>query len=237
MQITGNRTAGWKVRQPDSAHFVGSVFARAAGAMLVATAAAALVAYNGRLWDVLFAAWGPTPIGWIVILAPLPLALVFDRNVERMSIEGARAALWLWSLAIGASLATFLRAYTEVSIVTTFVGSAAGFGLVAWVGLFAHGNMHRLGMFGVAAMLGTLVVLLLNTLMGVEPIATLLALVGMIVFTGLAAYDIERLQRLYEGGAVTAGAEAKFATLGALTLSLDFLNLILSALRLTARRR
>lgn len=228
---------GRRVFRPNTAEFVARVFLRASAAMLAAAASAALVVHNVRMAALLFEGDTLTELGWIVILLPLPLAIALDRIVESLSLAAARLTLLVWSLAIGASLAGALHLYAQVDILAAFVGAAAGFAMLALVGSAAQGHIGRPLLFAISSLVGVLAATTLNLIFGSPTLDIVVAGAGVIVFSALAAFDIQRIERLYEGGLRFAEAEERLAMVGALTLSLDFLNLLLSLLRLTTRRR
>ena len=207
-----------------------AVYLQMAGAVLVSAAAALLVAYNPALSHILFKPGGLTAIGWIVALAPLALVIVLSGAIDRLSAEAARLLFLLYATLIGLSLGGVFSAYSDVSIGLTFACAAAGFATLAMLGAFARRDLGALGSFLTIALFGTVAALLINLFVGSARFDLVLAGIGVLLFAGLTAFDVQRLRNLHD-------ERPEAAVIGALTLYLDFLNLFLSLLRLSGRGR
>ena len=230
----GGSMAGrsWQTGLP--AYMAGVYFQMAAGVALSALCAL-LVSENAGVANVLFTDAGMTVVGWIVTLAPLGLVFLLSAGVERMSPATARGVFILYAALAGLSLGGLLLAYTGASVGYTFIGAAAGFIALAAFGAVTRRDMSGLGVFLTITLVGLVVTTLLNLFLRSPGIDFFVAAVGIFLFAGLTAYDVQRLQRFYAEG--RAAGRDNMAVLGALTLYLDFLNLFLSLLRFTGRRR
>jgi FtsH-binding integral membrane protein len=164
------------------------------------------------------------------------IVLLFAAAVPRMSTGAARALFLVFAIVTGASLASLFAAYTAASIVGTFVAAAAGYAVLALAGFATTRDLSGLGKFMTVALVGLIVALLINLFIRSSGADFLLSCVGVVIFGALVAVDSQRVKAIYESddSGATAG---QLAILGALTLYLDFLNLFLSLIRLTGRRR
>jgi len=220
----------------DSLHgFLTAVFVQMAGSVAVSAAAALLVERNAILQSALVGPDGMTVAGWIVLLAPLALVIILGAGVERLSGPAARLLLFVYATLVGLSLGTMLLGISDAAVLTSFGAAAAGFAALALVGGRAGRDLSGLGSFLTVGLVGLLVALLANLLLRSTGLDLLLAALGVLLFAGLTAYDTQRLKRLYLD--TQPRADGSVAVLGALTLYLDFLNLFVSLLRLSGRRR
>ena len=195
----------------------------------VTGAVAALASTSG-----LFLALVGTPLFWVILFAPLVLVFLLSFRIERMSIGAAHLAFWSYAALVGLSLGGLFLIYTGVSLATTFFAAAAMF-----LGLSLYGYMGRsLEGLGPALFAGLIAIVLasvVNVFLGSSGLDIAISAVGIVVFSGLAAWDTQRIKAIYDVG-IDRDLEAKSAILGALTLYLDFLNLFLMLLRFMGRR-
>ncbi|MGB3928796.1 MAG: Bax inhibitor-1/YccA family protein [Sphingobium sp.] len=199
--------------------FLGSVFLQMAASVALSAASAVLVLKVQALQAVLYGPNGLTVLGWVVTLAPLGLVILIGAGVERLSGAAARGLL----------------ALAGASIVATFLIAASAFAVLGLIGFTTGRDLSGLGSFLTIVLVGLVVAMLVNLFLRSAGLDLGVAAIGVLLFAGLTAYDTQRLKRLYEEQAPTSGSAS--ASLGALTLYLDFLNLFLSLLRFTGRRR
>lgn len=215
--------------------YMASIYLRMAGGVAITAAACWLAAHDATLSAALFTGDGLTALGWIVTLAPLGLVFVLSAGIDRLGAAAAGMIFVLYAALIGLSLGNLLLVYTGSSLVTTFVGAAAGFAALAWAGSTSERDLSGIGTFLIIGVVGLVVAMLVNLFLRSPGFDLMLSAVGLTLFAGLTAVDAQRLERLY-GQAVNEGREP-LAILGALTLYLDFLNLFLFLLRFTGERR
>jgi FtsH-binding integral membrane protein len=130
-------------------------------------------------------------------------------------------------------MSVIFAVYTAESITSTFVITAATFGAMSAFGYFTKRDLTRWGSFLFMGLIGVVIASLVNIFVGSSAVSWIISVIGVIVFTGLTAYDTWKIKAM-----AAAGAEGrKPAILGALTLYLDFINLFLMLLRLLGNRR
>jgi FtsH-binding integral membrane protein len=202
-----------------------------AGGLAVTGATAAFAVYSG-----LYATIAGTPLMWLIVLAPLAIAFFLGFRIERMSLGAAQAAFWTYAVVIGLSLAGIFLVYTETSIARVFFITAATFlGMSLW-GYTTRSDLTGFGSFLMMGLMGVVIAGLVNLLLGSQGLQFVISVIAIIVFTGLTAWDTQRIKEMYFAGQ-ESGIAGKAAILGALALYLDFINLFLSLLQLFGDRR
>ena len=165
------------------------------------------------------------------------LGLVFYLSARAARLEPAAAAglFLLYSALNGVTLSLILLMYTGASIATTFFVTAGMFGAMALFGSTTKRSLAGVGQFLFMGLIGVVLASVVGLFWHSEALQFLISVVGVIVFTGLAAWDAQRLKQM----AVTVPESqlGSYAVVGALSLYLDFLNLFLILLRFTGGRR
>lgn len=177
-----------------------------------------------------------TPLIWLVMLAPLAAVLFLGFRIERMSIGTARAVFWGYAAIMGLSLAGILLVYTGTSIARVFFISAGTFAATSLYGYSTRRDLSQFGSFLVMGLIGLVLASIVNIFLGSSALQFAISVIGILVFTGLTAWDTQRIKEIY----LAAGAGdhlAKPALMGALALYLDFINLFVMLLQLTGDRR
>ena len=177
-----------------------------------------------------------TPLLWIVMLAPLGMVLLLGFGINRMSIGGAFLAFWIFAALMGLSLAGIFLVFTGASIARVFFISAATFAAMSLYGYTTGRDLSRFGAFLFMGLVGIVIASLVNIFVGSNALQFAISVIGVIVFTGLTAYDTQRIKQVYLASD-PADMTTKKAILGALTLYLDFINLFVMLLQLTGQRR
>jgi len=218
-----------------SKSFMANVFLWMFGALAVSTIFAFLFSTNQSLLSYLVAERGLTTLGKVTMFAPLGFVLLMSFGYQRLSAT-AMAALFVTYAAInGISFAFILLAYTPGSVIGCFASASVMFGVMAVLGYTTNKDLTGFGRIMTMGLIGIVVAMLINLFLKSGPLDYLISLIGVAVFTGLTAYDVQKLKRIsqgleYEG--VDASNVRKMSILGALTLYLDFINLFLMLLRL-----
>ena len=177
-----------------------------------------------------------TPLIWIVMLAPLGMVLLLGFGINRMSIGAAFLAFWAFAALMGLSLAGVFLVFTGASIARVFFISAATFAAMSLYGYTTGSDLSRFGAFLFMGLIGIVIASLVNIFVGSNALQFAISVIGVIVFTGLTAYDTQRIKQVYLASD-PANMTTKKAILGALTLYLDFINLFVMLLQLTGQRR
>jgi FtsH-binding integral membrane protein len=185
----------------------------------------------------LYVALMHTPVlFWIVIFAPLGLVLLLSFRIQRMSLGAAQATFWGYAGLVGLSLAGLFLVYTGASIAEVFFITAATFLAMSLWGYTTKKDLTGFGHFLIMGLIGIIIASLVNLFLHSPGMYFAISVIGVIVFTGLTAYDTQRIKEMYwEGdGDVVAG---KKAIMGALALYLDFINLFIMLMQLMGQRR
>lgn len=178
---------------------------------------------------------GPLYIG--LIIAQLGIVFVLSSRVQRLS---AATASWLfigYSVLTGVTLSFMMLVYTGQTLTTTFIVAAGMFGTMALYGTVTRSNLAGWGQFLFMGLVGVVLASVVGIFWQSDAFQFVTSFIGVIVFTGLAAYDAQRLKSM--ALMTSAGGTGSYAIVGALSLYLDFVNLFLMLLRLQGggRRR
>ncbi|MEJ2594185.1 MAG: Bax inhibitor-1/YccA family protein [bacterium] len=219
--------------------FLSGVFMWMFLAMGITAATAYLFATTDSLISLMYnpESGGMSITGWIIMLSPLGLVLWMSAGFQRLSASAMLMIFVLYSVLMGASLSFVFLAFTGASIAKTFVITAAMFGFMAVVGYTTKTDLSRFGSIMMMGLVGLIIASLVNIFMQSSTMDYIISFIGVLVFTGLTAYDVQKLKRI---GAGTYGEDEmtrKLTIMGALTLYLDFINLFLFLLRFFGDRR
>jgi len=202
-----------------------------AGGLAITGVVAYLAAVSG-----LYAQIAATPLIWVVVFAPLALVLLFSFRIQKMSLGAVQATFWGFAALMGLSLSYIFLVYTGASIAQVFFITAATFLAMSIYGYTTKRDLSRFGSFLMMGLIGIIIASLVNFFFHSAAIQFAISIIGVIVFTGLTAYDTQNIKEMYwEGdGSEIAG---KKAIMGALRLYLDFINLFILLMQLMGNRR
>ena len=206
------------------------------GWMFVGLAVTAAVAFTIAGSPALISGILGNPILFIVlIVAELGLVVALSARVDRMAPRTAAVLFLAYSALNGATLSVVLLAFTGASIATTFAVAAGMFGALALYGTTTKKSLAGIGQFAVMGLFGLMLAMVVGFFWKAPGLQFGISIVGVLVFTGLTAWDSQRLKEM---AAVTPdGQVAGRAVVGALRLYLDFINLFLFLLRFLGARR
>jgi len=174
-------------------------------------------------------------IFWILAIAQLGLVIVLSARVDKLSGSAASGLFIAYSALTGVTMSFVLLAYTGESVATTFLVTAAMFGSLALYGTFTRRSLAGMGQFMFMGLIGLLIAMFIGFFWHNDGLQFMISLVGVIVFTGLTAWDAQRLNQM--ALASPGGVATQYAVVGALALYLDFINLFLFLLRFLGGRR
>jgi FtsH-binding integral membrane protein len=177
-----------------------------------------------------------TPLIWVVLLAPIAAVLFLSFRINRMSVAAAQAAFWGYAGLMGLSLAGIFLIYTGASVARVFFISAGTFAAMSIYGYSTQRDLARLGSFLTMGLIGIVLASLVNLFIGSSALQFAISVIGVLVFTGLTAYDTQRIKVMY-ADSDASDTMAKKAIMGALSLYMDFINLFVMLLQLTGTRR
>lgn len=174
-----------------------------------------------------------------LIFGELGLVIYLSARVEKMAAATATKLFLLYAGLNGVTISAILLMYTGASVAATFFVSAGMFGGMAIYGMVTKKDLSSWGSFLFMGLIGIIIAAVVNFFLQSSMISWVISGVGVVVFTGLTAYDVQKISRIGAGGIMEQGEGAirKGAILGALTLYLDFINLFLMLLRFLGDRR
>jgi len=222
--------------------FMASVFSY----MFIALGLSALFAYlfanNPQLFAYLIKSdlSGLSALGYIVMFAPLGFVLLMSFGYSRLSAPVLLILFILYSAITGISFSFILLMYTSGSVLGCFLSAAGMFGVMAFMGYTTNKDLTSFGRIMIMGLIGIVIASLINLFLHNGTMDYIISFIGVMVFTGLTAYDVQKLKHIGEGieyeGAPVVEIK-KRSIMGALTLYLDFINLFLFVLRLFGSRR
>ena len=194
-----------------------------------------IVAYATASSPAMLQAIYGTPLQWVVMLAPLALVFFLAARVHKMSSTAAQATFWFYAALNGVALSYIFLAYTGVSIVRVFAITAATFGAMSLYGYTTKRDLSGMGSFLFMGLIGIVIASIVNLFLGSSGLMWVISVIGVLVFTGLTAYDTQQIKEMYYE-LDSSEVAAKKSIMGALKLYLDFLNLFLMLLYLFGNR-
>jgi FtsH-binding integral membrane protein len=206
------------------------VYSWMAGGLLI-TALLAFVTVSSPA--ILNAVFGNRLVFYGLVIGELGLVFAISGAIDRLSAAMASFLFILYAALNGVTMAVIFAVYTAESIGSTFVITAATFGAMSAYGYMTRRDLTGWGSFLFMGLIGIVIASVVNIFTQSSAASWIISAIGVIVFTGLTAYDTWKIKAM-----AAAGAEGrKPAILGALTLYLDFINLFLMLLRLLGNRR
>ena len=203
-------------------------------ALVVTAMAAYYVASNESLF---YSITGNPILFWGLMIGELLLVVILSARIHKMSFVTAAIMFVAYSLLNGVTMSFIFLAYTESSIVTTFLITAGTFGAMALVGSFIKKDLSAMGRILIMALIGLIIATIVNIFLASDGLSMLINYAGVLIFVGLTAYDAQKIKQmlLAYGGDVNEGTK-KIALMGSLSLYLDFINLFLYLLRILGNR-
>jgi uncharacterized protein len=175
---------------------------------------------------------------WGLIIAQLGIVFVLAARVEQLAASTAAALFVVYAALTGVTISFVLLAYTGESVATTFLVTAGMFGGMSVYGTTTRRSLAGMGQFLFMGLIGVVLASIVGLFWHNDGLQFVISFIGVIVFTGLAAYDAQRLKSMaLASPAGGAGGTGSYAIVGALALYLDFINLFLFLLRFTGSRR
>ena len=171
---------------------------------------------------------------WALLIAEVGLVIAISAGLSKMSSGVATLLFYLFAVVNGLALFPIFFAYTAVSIYKTFFITAGVFGAMTVYGYFTTQDLTRWGAFLFMALIGLIIVSVVNMFLHSSGLQWIISGAGMLIFIGLTAWDTQTIKRM--ALAAPADSLGKVATIGALNLYLDFINLFLYLLRFFGNR-
>ena len=233
--MDGYETAVQAENEATLQRYVAGVMRRVYGKMAVGLATTAIAAYlvasSETVKAMLFSSMMPI---WILFAVELGLVIYLSARIDKLSTATAATLFYVYSLINGIVLAPIFILYTETSIATTFAITAGTFGIMSVAGYVTKKDLSKFGSILFMALIGLILCTIVNLFMRNSMMELLISGAGVLIFTGLTAWDTQAIKRMCaESDPSMIG---KVATMGALSLYLDFINLFLYLLRFLGNR-
>ena len=217
-----------EARQEASTIFLAKVFNWMAIGLAATGGVAFLTAESGMARTLV-----ASPIFFVLVLAELGMVFFLSARIDKLQ-PGTATGLFLgYSVLNGLTLSTIFLAYTHASIAGTFLVTAGMFGAMAVYGLVTKRDLSGMGSFMFMGLIGILLASVVNIFLHSSALYWAISAIGVLVFVGLTAYDVQKIKTIGEEGIMQQGEAAirKGSIIGALALYLDFINLFLMLLR------
>jgi hypothetical protein len=169
------------------------------------------------------------PISLIVlIILQFGLVILLTARATKLSPTAARIAFLGYAATVGTTLSEIFLAYTSTSIMRVFFITGSMFLIMAIFGYLTKIDLSKLGTILLMGLIGIIIATIVNIFLQSDGIQTIVSYLGVVIFMGLTAYDVQKIKGLYQ----QFGTAGNMAILGALSLYLDFLNLFLFLLKI-----
>jgi FtsH-binding integral membrane protein len=215
-------------------HFVNMVYGWMCAGLLVTGACSAFMLQDpARVMNLI-----RTPfLFYGLMIFELVLVFVLAGWVEKLEASTATFVFMFYAALTGVTLSVVFMAYTRASVANVFFMTAGLFGSLCVYGYFTKTDLTSVGNLCGMGLFGLIIASLVNLWFKSPTTDWVLSIFGVVIFTGLTAYDAQRVKAIYQPAADGTDEETKEAILGALALYLDFINLFLELLKLFGRRR
>jgi uncharacterized protein len=176
-----------------------------------------------------------SPLKWVVMLAPLAFVFFFSFRIHALSAATAQMLYWAFCGLMGLSLASVFLVFTGVSIARTFFIAATMFAAMSLYGYTTKRDLSNYASFLFMGLIGVVIASLVNLFLASSMLQFVVSVAGVIVFTGLTAFDTQRIKESYAEHHDSESTQ-KLAVFGAFSLFLNFINLFQLLLNLTGQR-
>lgn len=209
------------------------VYVRMFIGLLVSAFCALGVASSPAMLQFLF---GNRIVYWGMFIVMIAMAWILPARMQKMSTGSMIGCFVLFSALMGASLAPIFIIYRLGTIVYTFFITAGTFGAMSVYGYFTKSDLTKMGSFLFMALIGLIIASVVNIFWANSTFEWIISIAGVLIFVGLTAWDTQQIKRLSAAN-LDPSMTDKLATLGALNLYLDFINLFLYILRIFGGNR
>ncbi|MEN9304487.1 MAG: hypothetical protein RL264_2916 [Bacteroidota bacterium] len=218
--------------------FIRNVYTYMFAALGISGGLAYVVGTNESLFFSLFisASGGLSPLFYVIAFAPLGVVWIIQGAMSRLSLGSLIGLFILYSVLMGLSLSSVFMVYNIGSIISTFFVSAAAFGAMAVLGYTTKTDLTKFGSLLMMVFFGIFIAAIVNMFIGSSALSFWISVIGVFVFTGLTAYQMQQLKALANQPGLSAEERNKLSLIGGLQLYILFVNLFLSLLRLLGSR-
>ena len=210
--------------------------------MFIALSISGLIAYaigsNKDLFDKLFiTADGSLSILFYVLLfAPIVISMIIQWGFKRLSMEVLLALFVLYSASMGSTLSLIFMQFSQKDIAFTFFVTSGAFAGMAILGYTTKTDLSKFGSLLYMALIGMILASLVNVFIGSSGLSWIISVIGVFVFTGLIAYQMQQLKSVAYSEEFSPETKNKLALIGGMQLYILFVNLFLTLLRLLGNK-
>ena len=179
--------------------------------------------------------FGNKVVFWGMLIAMFAMAIIIPVRLMKMASGTVLLLFFLFSALMGAWLAPIFYAYDPYVIAKTFFITSGTFGAMSVYGYFTKSDLSKMGSILMMALFGLIIMMIVNIFLANSTLDWVISIVGVLIFVGLTAYDTQQVKRLAAANPEPQLAD-KLATMGAMNLYLDFINLFLFLLRIFGGR-
>lgn len=223
----------------DVSAFMTKVFIYMSGALVLSGITAFLFGTNESLQSYLYTFENGIPqrniFGTILMFAPLIFVVVMTVRLNKMSASALLVSFAAFSILFGASISYIFLTYSMGHITQVFFISAGTFAVMAVVGYTTSTDLSKMGSILYMALIGLVIAMVVNWFMQSSMMSYIISGIGVLIFTGLTAYDTQKLKEIATSVGNQGEHAQKAIIMGALNLYLDFINLFLFMLRFMGR--
>lgn len=229
------------------AHFMHKVYAWMMLGLMVTAAAAVATVSTPALFSFIF---GNKIVFYGMLFGQLGLVVALSAMIKRLSPWAARLMFLTYATTLGMILSSLFLVFQMHSILVVFATTCAMFGVMAVYGYTTKADLTNFGSILMMGLIGMIIASLINMFVGSDQMSYIISFIGVIIFTGLIAFDMQRIKQIamqleaqpHYGISSTdmsqvRATESNIALLCALTLYMDFVNLFLHLLELMGQRR
>ena len=177
------------------------------------------------------------PLFWGLIIGELVLVMVLSAMINRISFTTALILFALYSVINGVTLAPLFIVFTAESIASAFFVTAGTFGAMAIFGYITKFDLSGIGKILIMALFGLIIASIVNIFLASSQMEMITNYAGVLIFTGLTAYDTQKIKNLVQENINNENIIPKLSVIGSLTLYLDFINLFIKLLQLMGKRK
>lgn len=218
----------------EQSRFITKVYAWMAFALAITGLVAFYSAQSPLVWGLIFS---NSYSFWILFGVQIGLVIFLTARINKMSANVAIGAFILYSMVTGFVFSMIFLVYTMSSIASTFLITAGTFATMSIIGYFTKTDLTGFGRIMMMALVGVIIASVVNYFMNSSTLYWITTYAGILIFTGLIAYDTQKIKEMNIIGNEGTDEDKKEAIMGALTLYLDFINLFLLLLRLFGSRK
>lgn len=224
-----------RIFERSRANFVSRVMSNMGIGLLISFLTAYMTYTNEWMWSLIFG----SPFTFLILMfGEIGLVVFLSRRIENMSFAQARAGFFAYAVLNGLTLSTIFISYEMSSILNVFLITSVMFLAAGFIGMAVKRDLSAMGHFLLLSIIGLIVMSILNIFLRIAAMDNLISFAGVVIFSGLTAYDMQKIKALhYNAYNIEGERAAKYSIIGSLELYLDFVNLFLYLLRLFGKKK